>query len=95
MKSLEKQKSDKGSVVAAIRECTGTPQLEETFRSFGVQDTESKMELLALAMYSPEITFGSPGLTQEQKYKSLLGAFLSRIWVGNGAIFDLVSKSRG
>jgi len=69
-------------MIGAIRGCISRPQLDHMFSIFNVSDTQEKLDILKEVMYDPEIFFstGEP-LEIERQYETLVGAFLSRIWV--------------
>jgi hypothetical protein len=83
---LVKQEEDKvpsekrKPLIGAIRECFDKEQLEETFTLFGVTDIQEKAGILIEAMYNPAVFFSSGSMDIEQEYKTLAGAFLSRVW---------------
>ena len=68
-------------MIGAIQESTTKPILESIFGKFGVVGSQAKMEVLKDAMGNPEVFFSSDELDTEQQYETLVGAFLSRVWV--------------
>ena len=67
-------------MIGAIRESTTRPILEDTFKRFGVAEAQAKVDALKEAMGNPEVFFSSGGLDTEQRYETLVGAFLSGVW---------------
>ena len=68
-------------MIGAVRESTTRPILEDMFKKFGVAETQAKVDALKEAMDNPEVFFSSGELDTEQQYETLVGAFLSRVWV--------------
>jgi len=67
-------------MIGAIKESTTETILENTFRLFGVVETQAKLDALTEAMGNPEVFFSSGELNTEQKYETLVGAFLTGVW---------------
>jgi hypothetical protein len=77
---LMAQEEERMPMIGAIRECGNRQLLEKMFDKFGVVDKSVKIEALKEAMYNPDIFFsGEPG-TVDERYETLVGAFLSGVW---------------
>jgi len=74
------KEDERKPMIGAIRECTNRGILESMFKKFDVDKTEEKVDALKEAMYNPEVFFSSGTMDIEQKYETLIGAFLSGIW---------------
>jgi len=67
-------------LLGAIRECEGRPELEAVLELFGVIEIEDKVEALKEAMYNPRVFFSDGDMDLKNKYETIVGAFLSKIW---------------
>ena len=67
-------------MIGAVRESSTRPILEDTFKKFGVEETQVKIDALKEAMGNPEVFFSSGELDTEKQYETLVGAFLSGVW---------------
>jgi len=74
------KENERKPMIGAIRECNNRELLETMFKKFEVDKTEEKVDALKEAMYNPEVFFSSGNMDIEQKYETLVGAFLSGIW---------------
>lgn len=68
-------------IIAALRECTNTEQVADTFHRFTVTDIAEKQRYLLYAMYAPSYFFTSQEPLHEQNlYEALLYDFEIGHW---------------
>jgi hypothetical protein len=74
------QKEERMPMIGAIRGCDTRQLLEKMFEKFEVVDKSDKVEALKEAMYDPDIFFSSEPEDVDERYETLVGAFLSGVW---------------
>jgi len=77
------KEDEKEPMIGAIRGCKNRVILERMFDKFEVKETKDRIDALLDAMYNPEVFFSGGDIETEQKYETLVGAFLSGIWNRN------------
>lgn len=74
------KEDEREPMIGAIRGCKNRAILERMFDRFEVKKNEERIDALLEAMYNPEVFFSGGDIEIEQKYETLVGAFLSGIW---------------
>ncbi|CEM62216.1 hypothetical protein DWQ65_03200 [Treponema phagedenis] len=69
-------------IVVSLRESKTKEKIEDTFKTFNIQDIQEKTAYLDEAMYSPEVFYssGEERITPEHKYELALQMFLEGSW---------------
>jgi hypothetical protein len=74
------RKDERQPMIAAIRECSSKQLLDIIFQRFEMDKLKDRVGILLEAMYNPEVFFSQGKLSMEEKYNTLVAAFLSGIW---------------
>jgi len=74
------RKDERKPLIGAIRECDSKILLENVFARFETNKLKDRLDILLDAMYAPDIFFSKSDMTMEEKYNTLVAAFLSGIW---------------
>jgi len=74
------RKDERKPLIGAIRECDSKLLLEIMFARFELDKLNEKIDIMLEAMYAPDIFFSKSDMSMEEKYNTLVAAFLSGIW---------------
>jgi len=73
-------KDERQPLIGAIQKCASKQLLERVFTRFEMANLKDRNKILLEAMYNPDVFFSNGNMSIEEKYNTLVAAFLSEIW---------------